>query len=185
MRYLLVLLGLMFVNTAEAVIDCKTPPSCESLGYVKEEDANCIKEGYVYCPFDPTYKKCVEHDCSALGFTKTDKTSWCGKLIKCKSDETFTLCQNLCEVGDVYYADGSCGKVTDYVKDSSPKPVGVVYYISDGGAHGKVINLHDFGRSSSRASFVPTNPYNTTYKTFAWGSYGTDISDELDLLRRQ
>ncbi len=175
MQHVLILLGLlMFANVAEAV-DCHEPPSCESLGYSKTKDKNCIENGYLNCLFDPTYTICVEHNCESLGFTKTDKSSWCNKLIKCKSDETFTLCKALCEVGDVYYADGTCGYVEDY--DGTKIPVGVVYYISDGGAHGKVINLHDLGRASSSASFDPANPYQTSNKTFPWGSYGTAISD--------
>ena len=44
-----------------------------------------------------------------------------------------------CEIGDVFYADGSCGLVNDY--DGSKTPVGVVFYTTDGGYHGKVVNL--------------------------------------------
>ena len=63
-----------------------------------------------------------------------------------------------CAIGDVFYADGSCGKVSNYNSGSGKTPVGVVYYISDGGAHGKIINLHDLGLTRNR-SFDPANPY--------------------------
>ncbi len=84
-----------------------------------------------------------------------------------------------CAIGDVFYADGSCGKVTDYVKDSSPKPVGVVYWVTEDKQHGKVINLKDLGRSSLRAVFDPAKPYDT-YKYFRWGFNATDIPDLKD-----
>ncbi len=183
MRYWMFLLGLlMYANVAEA-IDCKTPPDCASLGYSKDNDPNCADDGYMYCPFNHDYKKCVNYDCAALGFTTSDKTSWCDEIIKCQGNEDYTLCNEKiiplnCEIGDVYYADGSCGKASEYVKDSSPKPVGVVYYVFDGGAHGKVINLHDLGRSSSSAVFDPAKPYDT-YKYFRWGST-VDIPDLKD-----
>ena len=176
MRYILVLLSLMVANVAQA-IDCRENPDCVQMGYSTASDPNCKDDGYIFCPFDKTYKKCVNMNCEALGFTKTDKTSWCNKLIKCKSDTSFTLCQNLCEVGDVYYSDGTCGYAQDYDASSGKTPVGVVYYVTDDGRHGKVINLHDLGRASSNAEFNPQKPCDTTYKTFHWGVYGTDIPD--------
>ena len=181
MRYWMFLLGLlMYANVAEA-IDCKTPPDCAELGYSKDNDPNCLEDGYMLCPFDFNFKKCVEKDCAKLGFTESDKTSWCGKIVKCEGNEKFTACAcalpkaEPCAVGSVYYANGTCSSVENY--QGCGTPVGVVYYVSDGGAHGKVINLHDLGRSSSSAKFDPANPYQTSNKIFPWGSYGTDISD--------
>ena len=106
MRYLVVLLALMVANVAQAV-DCQTVPSCTELGYTKEPDPNCRENGYLSCPFDTTYHKCVNMDCEKMGFTQTDKTSWCGKIVSCRADKRFTACKALCEVGDVYYADGT------------------------------------------------------------------------------
>ena len=140
MRYVLILLGLMFANVASA-LDCDTAPTCEELGYTTEDDPYCAEKGYMYCPLDHSYKKCVNMDCVKLGFTEDDKSSWCNKLIKCKGDTSYTLCQNLCEVGDVYYADGTCGYAKDY--DGSKIPVGVVFYVSDEGRHGKVVALKE------------------------------------------
>ena len=95
MRYILILLGLMFAGVASAM-DCQKLPSCESLGYASEDDPTCAANGYVYCPFDETYKRCVIKDCTKLGFTESDKTSWCADLIKCKGNAKMTLCQKSC-----------------------------------------------------------------------------------------
>lgn len=114
-------------------------------------------------------------DCEKLGFTTSDKTSWCGKLIKCKGNPQMTLCQNLCEVGDVFYADGTCGYAKDYEASLGKIPVGVVYFITDNGRHGKVINLRDLGIGSS-GKFDPTNPYNGS-TLFQWGVSGEDIAE--------
>ena len=172
MRYLLILLVLMFAEVANA-IDCEKVPTCEELGYSQDDDPYCAENGYMYCPLDYSYKKCVNMDCAKLGFTEDDKTSWCGKLAKCKGNPRMTLCQNLCEVGDVYYADGTCGYVEDY--DGSKTPVGVVYYVTDEGRHGRVINLHDLGKESETSPFDPRNPYNTKFIRFYWGYHSYDI----------
>ena len=103
MRYLMFFMVMMFVNVASAM-DCEKVPDCESLGYTTEDDPNCAEDGYMYCPFDKDYKACVQYNCTALGFTESDKSSWCGKIVKCKGNEKFTACKALCEIGDVYYA---------------------------------------------------------------------------------
>ena len=179
MRYLLVLLGLLVTSTAQAV-DCQSVPSCTELGYTKEPDPNCKSDGYIFCPFDKSYKKCVNYNCESLGFTNTDKSSWCKNIATCRTDNQYTLCvKATCEIGDVFYADGSCGLVDDY--DGSKIPVGVVFYTTDGGYHGKVINLHNLGRSSSSAEFDPTKPYDTaSSSSFPWGIKGTDIQDLMN-----
>ena len=161
MRYLMFLLCLIFANVASAV-DCEKVPDCESLGYSTEDDTNCADNGYMFCPFNHDYKKCVQYNCSKLGFTEDDKTSWCGKLAKCKGNPRMTLCQNLCEIGDVYYDDGTCGYATDY--DGSKTPVGVVFYVTDEGRHGKVVALqnaqaavahHYFNQTFSSRELMP------------------------------
>ncbi len=95
MRYILILLVLLFTNVAEAM-NCQRLPDCESLGYSKAEDPNCADNGYLNCPFDQDYKVCVQYNCKALGFTESDKTSWCADLIECKGNEKMTLCQKAC-----------------------------------------------------------------------------------------
>ena len=177
MRYLMFLLGLMLSGTANA-IDCEKTPNCEELGYSKENDPYCADDGYMLCPFDFTFKKCVEKDCAKLGFTTSDKTSWCKEIIKCEGNEDYTLCAKAtCDIGDVYYANGSCGKASEYVKDSSPIPVGVVYWVTENKQHGKVINLHDLGKRSSSGAFDPANPYTTIQEKMYWGYSGYDIPE--------
>ncbi len=99
MRYLLVLLVLMFANAANAV-ECRETPDCSQMGYSTESDPNCKDDGYIFCPFDKTYKKCVNYKCAAWGFTSSDKTSWCASVISCKSDPAMTLCQKPCLATD-------------------------------------------------------------------------------------
>ncbi len=95
MRYILILLGLFVTGTANA-IDCQKLPDCASLGYSKDKDPNCLEDGYLNCPFDQDYKVCVQYNCKALGFTESDKTSWCADLIECRGNPQMTLCQNPC-----------------------------------------------------------------------------------------
>ena len=167
MRYVLILLGLMFANVASAM-DCEKVPTCEELGYSTESDPNCADDGYMYCPFDKEYKACVQYNCAALGFTESDKSSWCNKLIKCQGNPRMTLCQNMCEVGDVYYADGTCGYANDY--DSTKIPVGVVFYVTDEGRHGKVVSLHEL-TFDENDNFNPENPFGQSKREPHFGLY--------------
>ena len=186
MKYLLILIAILFSNQALA-LNCEKQPTCEELNYSKEDDPQCAEDGYILCPFDFSYKKCAQPDCEKMGYTKSKKSDWCGKLAFCPNDESYTLCKALCEVGDVYYADGTCGYAQDY--DGTKIPVGVVYWVTDDGRHGKVINLHDLGRESESSTFDPEHPYNTRYEHFFWGygnydvpnltSYNENIVDRL------
>ena len=140
MRYILFFMVMMFANVAQAM-DCEKVPTCEELGYSTESEPNCADNGYMYCPFNHEYKKCVNMDCAKLGFTEDDKTSWCAEIVNCKGNPKYTACNCLkprCNIGDVFYADGSCGDVKDYSEDKIA--VGVVYYTNCAGG-GKVINL--------------------------------------------
>ena len=168
MRYLMFLLGLMFANVANA-LDCDVAPTCAELGYSQDDDPYCADNGYMYCPLDHSYKKCVNMDCDKMGFTEDDKTSWCAKLIKCKGNPLMTLCQNLCEIGDVYYSDGTCGYAKDY--DGTKIPVGVVFYVTDNGRHGKVVNLRDL-KTDENFNFNPAQPYEGT-NDVPWGLKST------------
>lgn len=82
----------LFVNAADDA--CGPMPDCEALGYVK--NANCKQNTYISCPYDTSYKKCVNPDCEALGYTMTDKKSWCKTIVSCPTDSSFTLCREKC-----------------------------------------------------------------------------------------
>ena len=175
MKYVLFLIAILFSNQAVA-LNCSKQPTCEELNYSKEENPKCADNGYIFCPYDQTYKKCVQYSCESLGFTKSDKNPWCEEIIYCPQDESYSLCkvhQIQCEIGDVFYADRTCGKVADWSEKSGKIPVGVVYYLTDNGRHGKVINLHDLGRSIND-KFDPTDPYSDN-QTFQWGMVYKDI----------
>jgi hypothetical protein len=91
-----------------------------------------------------------------------------------------------CQIGDVYYADGTCGYASDYQKEDNHIPVGVVFMLTDtdgspldGTAtsnHGRVVNLHDLYEQSDYL-FDASNPYSGSYAYFYWGLYGKSISN--------
>lgn len=91
MKYL-VFLSIVFYSFSAAAINCAESPKCEELGFSTAEDKNCLPNGYIYCPFDKDYKKCVNFNCEALGFTTSNKTEWCKTIVKCPNDDTYTLC---------------------------------------------------------------------------------------------
>ena len=142
MRYILILLGLFVTGTAIAM-DCEKVPDCESLGYSKDGDPNCAENGYMYCPFDQDYKVCVQYNCETLGFTETDKTSWCADLIKCKDNEKMTLCQKPCFATDYtslkdLAESGKCKVVTMRSDITIPKNQGITLHTNttlDGGGY--------------------------------------------------
>ena len=140
MKYILFLMMILFSNQAVA-LNCAQAPSCEELGYSTDDNQNCLADGYLICPFDSNYKKCVNFNCESLGFTQSNKSGWCGKLAFCPNDKTYTACKALCEIGDVYYSDGTCGYAQDYDASSGKTPAGIVFYTTDGGYHGKVLSL--------------------------------------------
>ena len=173
MKYVLFLIMMLFSSQAVA-LNCEKQPTCAELGYSTQDNPNCLDDGYLICPFDSNYKKCVNFNCESLGFTQSDKSAWCKNIAACPNNKNYTACiKATCEIGDVYYSDGSCGLVEDY--NGSKTPVGVVYYVSDGGYHGKVINLKDLGKEAKNKPFDPANPYNTSYQY--WGYYNYNIPE--------
>ena len=176
MRYLCFLLAMLFANVANAM-DCEKVPDCESLGYSTKDDPNCADDGYMYCPFNREYKKCVNMDCAKWGFTEDDKTSWCKNIATCRGNEKYTLCvKATCEIGDVFYSDGSCGLAADFNPHLGKIPVGVVYYVTDGGYHGRVLNLYPL-TADKNGNFDPAHPYDGSKEELWWGLFETDVSD--------
>lgn len=156
MRYVLTLLVLMFANVAQAM-DCEKVPDCTSLGYSQEEDTDCEKDGFMYCPFDKSYKRCVHYNCAALGFTESDKTSWCNDIASCPFNDSYTLCKRKaveCKFGDVYYADDTCGSSDNL--DSTKTPVGVVFYVTADGRHGRVLAFDELQGAYSVKDSIST-----------------------------
>ena len=91
-KILLFLLVLSF--NAQAEKNCAELPDCEALGYYKGSDTRCDSDDshYIRCPYDKNYKRCVEYNCAKIGFTQTDKSAWCAKVIPCKNNPSYTLC---------------------------------------------------------------------------------------------
>ena len=176
MKYVLFLMMILFSNQAVA-LNCEKQPTCEELNYSKDDDPQCAEDGYILCPFDFSYKKCAQPNCSKMGYTNTDKTAWCKNIAVCPNNPNYTLCiKATCEIGDVFYADGSCGLAEDFNPHLGKTPVGIVFYTTDNGYHGKVVNLHDL-TTDENLNFNPKQPYNEANHEFPWGLYGTDISE--------
>lgn len=89
---------------------------CATLGYSTESVSGCSQ--YLYCPFNTSYKRCVSTttsntvDCTELGFTSSDKSEWCSKIVKCKDNAALTLCeQNLTCANNQILINGECQPV--------------------------------------------------------------------------
>lgn len=174
----IIVLGIIFmVMPVNAALNCNLQPTCGELGYSLSVEDYCPSDRIIFCPFDMAYKKCLEKSCDALGFTADDKSEWCEDIIECPTDENYTLCASKifegCEIGDVYYSDGSCGPMSKY--NSSKTAVGVVFYVTNGGKHGKVVNLNDLSVSTS-CIFNASEPFSNYFNILPWGLFGTDIA---------
>ncbi len=169
MKYVLFLIAILFSSQA-AALNCEKQPTCEELGYSTENNPNCLDDGYLICPFDSQYKKCVNFNCESLGFTNNDKTSWCKNIAVCPGNKDYTACiKATCEIGDVYYSDGSCGLVEDYNPNNQSKtPVGIVYYVEEGGRHGRVMALNGLTGDENH-NFDPKNPFHNTNNPLVQG----------------
>ena len=110
-------------ETSTDDLNCITQPTCAELGYeVATALSACTNGSWLSCPFDSTYKKCVpnggseaEIDCDTLGFTTSDKTSWCKNIVKCPADASYTLCSSAitCASGETLIG-GSCQTVNGF-----------------------------------------------------------------------
>ncbi len=187
MKYVLSLLLLLIPLTANSAIDCADVPSCASLGFSTQDSPDCPSDGYIRCPFDISYKKCVvaqNTDCAQIGFTKDSKVDWCGTIIKCPSDKDYTLCASLdsdtksCRIGYVYYSDNTCSDASLYDPANTAKiPVGIVFWLADEkGSSGKIVNLKDLTFNGN--SFDPTNPYGQSTKKVIMGLTNVDLEAE-------
>lgn len=74
---------------------CEQVPDCAELGFTTGYEDSCADDGYLTCPFDSNFRKCVKHSCEKMGFTKDDKSTWCDSIVECESDATYTLCKSI------------------------------------------------------------------------------------------
>ncbi len=183
MKYVLFLIAILFSNQAVA-LDCSKQPTCEELNYSKDDDPQCAEDGYILCPFDSQYKKCVNFNCESLGFTKSDKSEWCADIAHCKTDENFTLCQTPCIAWDqeslkTLTASKKCKVITlkNDINVDSKTTINVAEGTTiDGGGHtlsiskttGDVIQLQD---TSSLRNISVIRKYNDTADTILIHSF--------------
>ncbi len=88
------LFGFCNITLAQQM-QCEKLPDCESLGYTQTPD--CLEEETLACPFDESYKKCVNPSCETLGFTTENKSRWCHDIVFCPTDASYTLCAQKCD----------------------------------------------------------------------------------------
>ncbi|HCU59115.1 MAG TPA: hypothetical protein DIC64_03950, partial [Alphaproteobacteria bacterium] len=84
-----------FIPSSKALDSyCEALPDCGSLGY--EENIECPQGTYITCPYNVSFKKCVNASCEELGYTLTNKTGWCKNIVYCPTDSLYTLCAVEC-----------------------------------------------------------------------------------------
>lgn len=156
--------------------------SCYLCGPETCDDPNQINLNGIWC-------STPESDCNKLGFSETTPVQ-CGDnstALSCPFDVNYRFCPALtCAVGDVFYADGTCGKVENYT--ASKMPIGVVFMLTDGNGlfkpsaavsnHGKILSLKDISVNGS-FQFDPTAPFGASqypYQIiFGYGTTGSSL----------
>ncbi len=148
MKYILFLIAILFSSQAVA-LNCEKQPTCAELGYSTQDNPNCFSDGYLICPFDSQYKKCVNFNCESLGFTQSDKSDWCADIATCKGDKSYTLCQTPCIAWDSdtlssLASSGKCKVVT--MKNDINLPEDMTLTLAenttiDGGGYGLTFNI--------------------------------------------
>ena len=142
MKYVLILIAILFSNQAVA-LDCSKQQTCAELNYSKEDNPKCDKNGYILCPYDQSYKKCVRYNCETLGFTQSDKSEWCADIAHCITDSAYTACQSPClattyEELSTLAESGKCKIITMKNDITIPFNQGITVAantIIDGGGH--------------------------------------------------
>ncbi len=111
-----------------------------------------------------------------------------GLNIRCFSKVNIDISNNIPQIGDVLYSDGSYSKANEY--DGNKTVVGVISGISEDGNSVKIVNLKNlnFVSRDNVNNFNPDNPYtgnvNNTYHTTASKSW-EDISNIEDCSQHQ
>ena len=96
------ILALVLSNPVYAALDCTSHPTCESLGYSKSDTANCADGGYLSCPYDTSYKKCVQvmtyanDPCYGFSLTSCPDNASC---YKCETETATMYTFNGCNEG--------------------------------------------------------------------------------------
>ena len=175
----------MILFSSQAVaLNCEKQPTCEELGYSTQNNPNCLDDGYLICPFDSNYKKCVNFNCESLGFTQSEKSDWCADIATCKGDKSYTLCQTPCLAWDYetlssLASSGKCKVVSMKNDITIPKNESLTLAentVIDGGNH--TLNSSS-NQSNYRALYLNNN---TGFKNIKIRHTHTDIHSYLRLI---
>ena len=163
------------INNANADLQCVREPSCAMLGYSKANVENCT--GYIHCPFDTSYKKCVtlDHtDGKCTGYSLTEcpphaKCEPCGsyKITSCRDGYKISgntcICATTCtdrltqndiplNAGPIKQSCDACGAISDIITGWE--------------CNSGYVNVNDeckkYYDSCEDAGFVPNKPDNAT-----------------------
>ena len=163
------------INNADADLQCVAQPSCAMLGYSKANVENCT--GYIHCPFDTSYKKCVtlDHtDGKCTGYSLTEcpphaKCEPCGsyKITSCRDGYKISgntcICATTCtdrltqndiplNAGPIKQSCDACGAISDIITGWE--------------CNSGYVNVNDeckkYYDSCEDAGFVPNKPDNAT-----------------------
>ena len=142
---------------------------CDNLGYT---ESSCPYGG-IACPFDVSRRYCAEWTCEDGRYKNKAGINDDCLEVEYKDISCLDCVPAVCEIGSVYYADGTCGFAQNY--DGSKIPVGIVFEANTEGNHGKIVNLNFLTLSDVDYSFNPLDPYGGNVTQMSWGLHGTDV----------
>ena len=144
---------------------------CDDLGYTE----SACPYGGIACPFDISRWYCATWTCDDGRYKDKPGINDDCLEVEYKDMSCLDCVPAVCEIGSVYYADGSCGFAENY--DGSKIPIGVVFEADEEGKHGKIVNLNFLTLSDTDYRFNPEDPYGEKINGISWGPFATDVTD--------
>ena len=123
-------------------LNCVKTDDCSSLGYKQTSVDNDLPK--LKCPHGEGYyyscNNTFKYTCTNQAESPSGKECL-GLYEKCNCEKGYIWlygkCQKTCEIGDIYYIDGTCGSADEY--DKSKKVLGVVVYLNASKIHGLIM----------------------------------------------
>lgn len=164
----LVFMGTVFALPVGAAICVEdNVQKCAELGYTQES----CKYGGVACPYDKSKFYCAKWKCQDGRYFPTGTAPNINQeavTTTYKDMECVDLIDVKCDVGNVYYHDGTCGLAANY--DGSKIPVGIVFATSPNYNWGKIVSINNLALKN-RAYFDVNSPYSSSEAMY-WGLSG-------------
>ena len=165
-------------------LNCVKTDDCSSLGYKQTSVDNDLPK--LKCPHGEGYyyscNNTFKYTCTNQAESPSGKECL-GLYEKCNCEKGYIWlygkCQKTCEIGDIYYIDGTCGSADEY--DKSKKVLGVVVYLNASKIHGLIMAAvaeemtSSFG-SADYDSFATINDPEKDYSSCTNTKYLAQIS---------